>query len=63
LPLAVVKGDAATAAGAQPSNAVPSFATVGTGVEAFHLATALAFLSNDSRHVLPKNVVNINPPF
>jgi len=63
LPLPVVKGDAAAAASAQPTHAIPSLAAVGTGVEAFHLATAFAFLSDDPGHIFPRNVVNIKPSF
>ena len=63
LPLAVIEGDAAAAAGAQPANAVPPLAAVSTGVEAFHLATAFALFSDDSGHVSAKNVVNINSSF
>ena len=63
LPLAVVKGDTPAAAGAQPSDAVPTFATLCAGVKTLHFATAFAFLRGDSWHESPKNVVNINPPF
>ncbi|MBR68948.1 MAG: hypothetical protein CMA86_05525 [Euryarchaeota archaeon] len=62
LPL-LVHGDATATAGAQPTHAIPSFATFSAGVEAFHLATAGALLSDDSGHDCANYVVNINAPF
>ena len=62
LPL-FVHGDATASAGAQPAHAVPAFAAFSAGVEAFHLATTGALLSNDSGHASPINVVNINTSF
>jgi len=62
LPL-FVHGDATTTAGAHPAHAVPAFAAFSAGVEAFHLATAGALLSDDSGHDSLINVVNINAPF
>ena len=62
LPL-FVHGDATATAGAQPAHAVPALTTFSAGVEAFHLATAGALLSDNSGHVSPNNVVNIKAPF
>ena len=58
-----VHADATATAGAQPAHALPSFSAFCTGVEAFHLASTGAPLSDDACHGSSNNVVNINPPF
>jgi hypothetical protein len=63
LPLTFVEGDASAPAGAQPADAFPALAAFGSGIEAFHLAVAIATLGGDPGHDVAKNVVNIKPLF
>jgi hypothetical protein len=61
--LTLVEGDASASAGAQPADALPALTAFGSGVEAFHLAVAIATLGGDPGHDVAKNVVNIKPLF